>query len=112
MGGHGACPIGSSIGLVPSARVHEGRQAHFLATGEAVGVSGCIARIEGRRVHRVLRVQMEFPEERLPERLVVGARGALFGPGERRGLPLCPGQARTQEEEHDKSHIEPLHFPS
>src|SRR5207247_10900024 len=67
----------ATIRWVVSARIHKGRQSGFLAFSEAVGVAGRVARIEGRRVGRVLGVQMEFAEEGLPGRLVVGALLAL-----------------------------------
>src|SRR2546426_6091883 len=80
----------ATVTLAVRARIHKGRQSEFLTFGEAVGVAGRVARIEGRRVGRVLGVQVEFTEERLLIRLVVGALPALGH-----------GQAGEQQQEQE-----------
>jgi hypothetical protein len=92
--------ISGGLGVVRAfvdARVHEGGDADLFAFGEAVGVPGRIARIEVRRVHRVLGVQMEFPEERLPQGLEVIALRARLGALEGEVFRSCHGQAREQQ---------------
>ena len=89
---------GSDVGVLHRACVHEGRESNFLAFGETIGVPGRITRLKGRRVSRVLGVEMEFTEEGLSGRYVVCASVALLGTLEGQVLALSPYQAGQQQE--------------
>src|SRR6266446_3321452 len=68
------------------ASVYERRQPDRLSAGESIGIRRSVAGFQRNRVRRVLGVQMQLAEEGLPQRLVIGARLALFGPPEGRIL--------------------------
>ena len=87
------------LGIELAARVDPGRQADRPALRVAVGVGGRVARVERRRVERVRGVQVRLAEERLAQRVVVRAVGALLGAHEGRvaGAGGAPGGDQQAE---------------
>jgi hypothetical protein len=85
--------VRARLGFATNAGIHKWWQADFLAVRKAIRIAGGIARIEGGGVDGILRMQMQFPEKRLAQWLVVGACLAFFG-----SMKRCPPALRPQRE--------------